>query len=690
MRHLAGIATLAFVTAAFVAGAEASHTGRWDLYVGNNHDTPYVGFYQPTPSCTEVCGSYLDTAEKRQRILTDSVYREEFLRCTREHDDPADLARGCQPLRARPPSPEPEDCPADLAIDDDAGFDAVCDPFREVAEDFAQASCCLQYDLARQGWRGYQLVMGPYDMATDKNDAFTKAAVAVPNETNLAADGSTYEYMVGFEFWQYRGSHHFILNDLLGKFNDPDAPRGDCSQFSGADRTGCENFDSAPERCDAQDVQVAEGCSVGGSGMRAVPLAGSPGPSYFPVPYPDGVGIKLSSRHVFLLDHHVQSWYTPQSSQSWINIYTKPAKVDDGSGNLVENVEKEAHVFFDGSASPFYIPPHTLAKAQGLWVAPRNIELYGLTAHSHKRNILFTADMIGPDGKTLKPVRDYPLSHPACGGFTEDGQPPSHLFESTDWVDHEQCPFWLEDDGDNDRAGALFIRQGEGIRYECFFNNGVLPQQMAQGAGLPPSTGDPSTDVLLGNAWEGAKNAIGVFPARTLAEQEVPVEPRDAFGEVVRGKFSCEERITDERMPAEVDLTMVPPNGPFVSNKPCLPDLLKGQEPSADYDTPEEIEAVLRGGPAAECEGTFVKNEDFSGYQFYRGTYTGNCIPAALAFAETEDDEMCILLGLYAFSDTDDDGNTVADDLDDDVVPIGTNGPLGANGVDRLPTDVGR
>src|SRR5207247_186425 len=127
------------------------------------------------------------------------------------------------------------------------------------------------------------------------------------------------------------------------------------------------------------------------STMQGFPLAGSPGPSYFPVPYPDGVGIKISRNHIFRMTHHLQHWFDPQHAQVWINVYTLPAKRQDGSQNLVESVSKEAHVFFDGSGSAFLVPPHTVGHTQGLWVTPRNIEPHGLPFHSHTRRLLHEA-----------------------------------------------------------------------------------------------------------------------------------------------------------------------------------------------------------------------------------------------------------------------------------------------------------
>ncbi|MGH7896821.1 MAG: hypothetical protein ACREQQ_02650, partial [Candidatus Binatia bacterium] len=553
----------------------------------------------------------------------------------------------------------------------------------DLAKRHSKASCCLQYEIGprqvergRQPWRGYQLTFGPYPMNTAVNDEFTTGYAAVENgealdADTLAAGGSpqTYEYMVAFEFWQYSGSHHFIMDDLLGPYNDPADPR-DC-----AGDTQCQKFAALPSSCPAATRYDSNGNPVAGprtnpeppgacdapSGMRGFPTAGSPGPSYFPVPYPDGVGIKISRDHIFRMTHHLQHWFDPQRAQVWINVYTIPAKRSEG-GALVESIEKEAHVFFDGSATPFLIPPHSLGRAQGLWVAPRNIELYGLTFHSHKRNVLAHADLIGPDGnpKAL-PARTYPNSRPFCGGFQgcRDGdlmtcdltRPPMHLYESTHWYDHEQCPYWREEGeagaSDNDVEGAVIIKQGEGIRYECIVNNGVLPFQALVGAGVM-SPADAEYQSQL--------------PPYTLAAQSVPLQPRDAFGRIVRGKFSCEE------------IPGVIPGFPgagalgYYGNRPCLPDVLKGTEPSSDLLTPASAEAVAVGGVAAECD----PDEEWSQFrqnQFpFKGNYTGKCVPASIGFAETEDDEMCILLGLYAFTD-------------DDLVP---------SPIDRLPTDVGR
>jgi hypothetical protein len=384
------------------------------------------------------------------------------------------------------------------------------------------------------------------------------------------------------------------------------------------------------------------------------------------------------------MTHHLQHWYDLQHAQVWINIYTIPAKRSAGSGTFVENINKEAHVFFDGSASAFLIPPHSIARAQGVWVAPRNIELYGLTFHSHKRDLLAFADLVGTNGETKDlPARTYRYSNPVCGGFagcvenditTCDLQrPPMHLYESTQWSDHEQCPYWREDldangKSDNDTEGAVIIKQGEGIRYECYVNNGILPFQALVGAGAMSK--------------QGAENQARLRPY-TLASQEVPLQPHDAFGKVVRGKFSCEE------------IAGVPPGFPgagalgYYGNRPCLPDVLKRQDPSEDLspsnpNLAESAQAVAAGGEAAEC-GKLVSplesNPNDTWHQFcnsggycsppyfpFQGQYTGKCVPASIGFAETEDDEMCILLGLYAFTD-------------DDTVP---------SPIDRLPTDVGR
>src|SRR5205814_1522921 len=107
---------------------------------------------------------------------------------------------------------------------------------------YSKASCCLQYEigphqaaLGKQPWRGYQLTFGPYFMRQGVNDEFSIGYAMLPNDANLDADtitagsSQTYEYMIGFEFWQYKGSHHFIMDDLLGPYNDPARPRGSCT-----------------------------------------------------------------------------------------------------------------------------------------------------------------------------------------------------------------------------------------------------------------------------------------------------------------------------------------------------------------------------------------------------------------------------------------------------------------------------
>jgi hypothetical protein len=615
------------------------------------HEMPPSGFYEPSSRCTQEC----DTPE----VLNDP---ERLRACAARNR--------CQPLVSRPPSPEPEACLPEDRIDDEGEFQQLCTPFPRLATHSLQ-SCCLQFELARFGWRGYQLHFGPWAMAEDRNDDYAYGYARIDNAANLDADSSAfglpldYEYMVGFEFWQHAGSHHFILHDLLGSCNDPNRPRG----------PECSSFEQLPQQCSAANPQR----SCPGTSMRRVPLAGSPGPSYFPVPYPDGVGIKISRNHIVFMEHHLQNWFDPQIGEAWVNVYTRPARRRAPDGRLVENVEKEAHVLFDGSGTFFLVPPHTIGRTQGLWVAPRNIELYGLTAHSHKRNILFTADLVGSNGEPLDSLpRTYRFSHPYCGGLarisSQPGQPPApddpvdvsnpprHLYESIDWTDHEQCPFWRED-GNNDREGAIVIRQGQGIRYECWVNNGVLPFQTAKG--LAQASPDPTLGSLLGTAASLLRGNAGSFPTGTLAVQAVPIEPRDAFGRPVRGKFSCEE------------IPGVVPGIPFFGaiglyqNKPCLPDVLREangtpKDPADDALDPSRLRAVLAGGPSRECD----PNESWQqfGSKYVSGHYTGQCVPASIGFAESEDDEMCILLGLYAFTE-------------DDLVP---------SPVDRLPTDVGR
>lgn len=659
----------------FTSQAEARHW-QW-AYAEQGHATSIVGFYQPSPQCLNECGPLISDPSKADELKT----------CTAKYR--------CQPLVDRPPNPDLSSnaCQPGDVIADDGQFDTQCSPYStkiatltDPALRYSRGSCCLQYEIGRLGWRGYQLTYGPYDMDSTVNDQFTCAFARVPNADNLTKDGSTYEYMVGFEFWQYRGSHHFIMDDLLGKYNDPGHPR-DCATASNP--AECVQFDQLPESDPVS--QPKPSCTAIPGAMRSFPLAGSPGPSYFPVPYPDGVGIKISRNHIFRMTHHLQDWFDPQTAQVWINVYTKPA--EDAAGN--QNIQKEAHVFFDGSGSVFLVPPHTIGRTSGLWVAPRNIELYGLTAHSHKRNVLFAADLVGVDGQVKSlPVRTYQYSNPVCGGLARipsgaNGQPqpndpvdyqhpPRHLFESIDWAEHEQCPYWREDGGNNDGEGAILVKQGEGIRYECLVNNGVLPIQILNGTGLPPKTGDPTIDPLLANVTAGAKNAASYYPAGTLAFQAVPVEPRDAFGRVPRVKFSCEE------------IPGVIPGFPgagavgYYGNRPCMPNLLKGQDPSLDFTSQETAEAALLGGSAGECchrdpDDTSTTCDQWTQFRqpWFSGTYTGKCVPSSIGFAETEDDEMCILLGLYTFTD-------------DDAVPIGTNGPLGEHGIDRLPTDVGR
>ena len=154
---------------------------------------------------------------------------------------------------------------------------------------------------------------------------------------------------------------------------------------------------------------------------------------------------------------------------------------------------------------------------------------------------------------------------------------------------------------------------------------------------------------------------------RVLAE--VPLQPHDAFGRVVRGKYSCEE------IPGVVPGFPAAGALGYYGNLPCLPDVLKGLDPSEDLLTSDRAEAVGGGGVAAECDPTaqwhqFCNPEGYCSPSSppFEGNYTGKCVPANIGFAETEDDEMCILLGLYAFTN-------------DDLVP---------SPIDRPPTDVGR
>jgi hypothetical protein len=681
-----GFLRITILAATALAGTAEARHWQW-AFESDGHAMPIGSFHEPSAECEAECVP----------LANDPAQRGAFDACIARHR--------CQPLILPPPSPDPAACAAEDTIQDSAQFETECRPFAEKmlalaqsAPDsdtaatavFSRGSCCLQFGLAEEGWRGYQLEFGSYEMLKGPtiNDEFTIGWARVPNAQPLDAEESPYEYMVAFEFWQHSGSHHFIMDDLLGPYNDPDSPR-DCEPNPDAPNGSCEKFAALPESCPARTDEEGKGprtnggsaCSFGGGGMQSFPLAGSPGPSYFPVPYPDGVGIKISREHIFRMTHHIQDWFNPQLAQVWINIYTVPAKRSDGS----ESVEKEAHVFFDGSASAFLIPPRTIAAAQGVWVAPRNIELYGLTAHSHKRNVLFTADLIGVDGEVKSlPIREYQYSHPYCGGYAripsqpgvppgpddpvDRNNPPLHLYESTDWAEHEQCPYWRED-GNNDPSGAILIRQGEGIRYNCLVNNGILPSQTLTHPALQEGTGDPALDSTLQNLRAGIANNLSRFPPQTLAVQSVPVEPRDAFGRVVRLKYSCEE------------IPGVVPGFPgagalgYYHNRPCIPDALKPLEPHEDYHDPETAQVALEGGPAVECD----PNDGWTQFRqdWFSGNYTGKCVPASIGFAETEDDEMCILLGLYAFTD-------------DDLVPIGRNGPLGEYGIDRLPTDVGR
>ncbi|MGH7820551.1 MAG: hypothetical protein ACREQ9_12320 [Candidatus Binatia bacterium] len=676
---------------------EAHH---WDwAYADQGHAMPIEGWDLSSAEC-QACVTETSNAPPESPAFQQCIGEQ----VSEAQGDPSKTWCKPQPLISPPPNPDVSSgaCLPGDEITGEEQFEAECVPnFTEkmaaIADPQARhskASCCLQYEigprqvaLGETPWRGYQLTFGPYFMNTSVNDEFTIGYARVPNAANLDADtvsaGSpqTYEYMVAFEFWQYKGSHHFIMDDLLGPYNDPDQPR------SCAPGSDCEKFGDLPESCPAETGSgggprtnpSAPGACEAPGGMRGFPTAGSPGPSYFPVPYPDGVGIKVSREHIFRMTHHLQHWFDPQKAQVWINVYTVPAKKRDGNGNLVtdaegkpvESIDKEAHVFFDGSASAFLVPPHSISRTQGFWVAPRNIALYGLTFHSHKRNLVAIADLVGPDGNAKAlPARTYPYSHPYCGGYQgcvggdvttcDTSRPPMHLYESTDWSEHEQCPYWREDvdengRSDNDPEGAILIKQGEGIRYECWVNNGVLPFQALVGAGVM--------------SHQDAEDQARLRPY-SLAAQSVPLQPHDAFGKVVRGKFSCEE------IPGVIP--GLPGAGAvgYYGNRPCLPDVLKGKDPSTDLLTPAGAEAIAHGGKAAECSaepstwhqfcnpGQFCSPARFP----FQGTYTGKCVPASIGFAETEDDEMCILLGLYTFTD-------------DDAVP---------SPIDRLPTDVGR
>src|SRR5437773_1230900 len=156
-------------------------------------------------------------------------------------------------------------------------------------------------------------------------------------------------------------------SELHGEDGGDHRPRGSCTAADVCDAgdspdvcaqktSDCQTFQNLPSTCPASGANVDPSQNDANSpachsSMQGFPLAGSPGPSYFPVPYPDGVGIKISRNHVVRMTHHIQHWFDPERAQVWINVYTKAAKTASGE----ENVQKEAHVFFDGSASGFLV-----------------------------------------------------------------------------------------------------------------------------------------------------------------------------------------------------------------------------------------------------------------------------------------------------------------------------------------------
>jgi hypothetical protein len=177
-------------------------------------------------------------------------------------------------------------------------------------------------------------------------------------------------------------------------------------------------------------------------------------------------------------------------------------------------------------------------------------------------------------------------SDPGCNNA--EGLP--FLYETDSWSEPRECFYTAGPD--NPQAQPIRIDAGEGLQYQCLTNNGVK-----------------TTDDLPADARQAIRP---YFQARDV-------------------KWACEE------------VPGVPPNVPFLFLGgryvvPCTPDYPAAWplgSPQADADC---CRPGTGPGTAVACVGKQGQ---------LNPRVTGRCVPANLVFGPSQDDEMCLLPGMY-------------------------------------------
>jgi len=155
------------------------------------------------------------------------------------------------------------------------------------------------------------------------------------------------------------------------------------------------------------------------------------------LPLPTGVSYQLAAGQMVRLEaHYINA--TPNAIMGQGNVHLT---VGDSSKSY-----QAADIMFCGSVTPLAqqlggqgVPPGMSMLPPAFFAVPAGIKIFGLTTHEHKRGSLMTIDK---------------SSSTAAGQNLTMGQP------------YDNPPFVVYDDN-----SLLTFNQGEGLRWQCFYNN---------------------------------------------------------------------------------------------------------------------------------------------------------------------------------------------------------------------------
>jgi hypothetical protein len=199
---------------------------------------------------------------------------------------------------------------------------------------------------------------------------------------------------------------------------------------------------------------TSQGVLPRGLGLPLAPVPAVPGGP------PDGIGILLDA-----------NWLNGSQKPATVSatVVLRRAKPGGTRRRLQPILAREAEAGID--VAPFAVRS-TASLVDARWRPARDVCLYAVTGHMHRRGRFFGAELLDAADQPRAPLDGLP--------DRLDGNRPT-LFGSPDFTDPDTRRF----------PGGLLVRTGESLRFSCWHDNGeTVPVRLGceETAGVPPGS----------------------------------------------------------------------------------------------------------------------------------------------------------------------------------------------------------